>query len=151
MAANNRLSQMRPNAWLLDFGGGCRAAVGTRVLVHLIDQPETFAVPCTPSYCRSVMFWEDRLLPVMDLAARLEVSPPQEPKLLAVACYQEPSGEGVRYGALQLSASPIPIAVSDAVATHLPEQPAGWDKLAISCFDYEGMPIPILHLGRVFS
>ncbi len=150
--ADKRLTQARGNAWLLDLGGGFRAAVGSRVLVHLIDQPEIFSIPCTPAYCSHVALWQDQVLPVMDIAARLGVLRPVAPKLLAVACYQEASGGGISYGAIQLAALPVAIAVDDATACALPEQLPRWRELAISCFDYQGIgPVPILHLGRLFS
>ncbi len=149
--AGNRLTQARPNAWLLDFGSGCRAAVGTRVLVHLIDDPKTFGVPCTPAYCHSVTFWEGKCLPVMDLALRLGLAPQQETGLLAVACYRDPADDSTHFGALRLATPPVPIVVNDAGACPLPEQPAGWRELAISCFDLQAIPVPILHLGRVFA
>jgi hypothetical protein len=140
----------RTNAWLLDFGQGLRAAVGTRVLVHLIDNPAVFTLPYTPSYCRQVVFWQGRLLPVMDMAARLGAAS-QRLRLLAVACYQDQAGKAPRFGALQLSAAPTPIAVTDHAGCPLPEQPTAWNRLALSCFDYRGVPVPILHLGRIFS
>ncbi len=149
--AGNRLFQARPNAWLLDFGEGCRAAVGTRVLVHLLDQPKVFGVPGTPGYCRRVTFWQDQCLPVMDVASRLGLAPQREPRFLAVACYREGDAEHSYFGALQLSAPPVAIHVADSAACALPDQPAAWHELAISCFDFQGSPVPILHLGRVFA
>ncbi len=138
------------NAWLLDFGHGLRAAVGTRVLLHLIDDPRLFAVPCTPSYCRQVAFWQDRVLPVMDMAARLGKAP-LPPRLLAVACYFDPLDVAPRFGALALASAPIAVTVSDHAACALPEHPAGWSGLAASCFQHQGAPVPILHLGRIFA
>lgn len=138
------------NAWLLDFGHDARGAVATRVLLHLLDNPQVFAVPCTPSYCRHAVFWQNRLLPVMDMAARLG-GPPQQSSLLAVACYVDPLDTVPRFGALALSAVPVPVAVNDNTACALPEQPAGWSGLALSCFEHHGQPVPILHLGRIFG
>jgi hypothetical protein len=138
----------RPNAWVLDFGGAHRAAVGTRVLVHLIDNPKTYSVPYTPSHCRYVLPWHDRLLPVVDVAARLGAVP-RKPRLVAVACYRD-RDEGVRFGALTLAAPPVPAAIANGQQCSLPEQPE-WQELAASCADFMGAPVPILHLGRVFS
>lgn len=148
--AQDRLSAQQPNAWLLDFGQSVRAAVGARILLQIIDNPKLLDVPCTPPYCRSVMSWQGRLLPVMDMAARLH-GLPQTPHYLLVVGYQDSPDEPMRYGALLVSAAPVAIAVGDAQSCPLPEQPAGWGRYACSCFEYQGAAIPVLHLGRIFS
>lgn len=150
MMAAERPSAQRPNAWLLDFGQGVRAAVGTRVLVHIIDDPRVHPVPCTPPHCHGVVSWQGKLLPVLDMAARLGAAA-QMPRLLAIAAYQDRPEEPARFGALLLAAPPVAVVVGDAQSCPLPEQPAGWDRYAVSCFDHQGKAVPILHPGRVFS
>ena len=148
--AAEELPLQRPNAWLLDFGQSVRAAVGTRVMLQIINDPKPHPVPCAPSYCRSVVSWQGRLLPVMDMAARLGGAP-QVPRLLAVAAYQTQSGAPTQYGALLLDALPVAIAVGDAQSCSLPEQPVGWEKYSLSCFDHNGVAIPVLHLAKIFA
>jgi chemotaxis signal transduction protein len=145
-----RLPGMRHNAWLLDLGQGIRAAVGARVLVHIIDAPALHPVPCAPPHCHSVVSWEGRLLPVLDMAARLGGAA-QTPRLLAVAAYQDEPEAPVRFGALVLGALPVAMEVGDVQPCPLPEQPAGWDRFACSCFEREGAAVPVLHLGRIFA
>lgn len=140
----------RMNAWILDFGMGYRAAVGGRELLHLIDVPTTFAVPCTPLYCRRVVFWQERLLAVMDIASRLSGTS-QQAQYIAVVGYQQRRGEYPQFGALQLASPPLKASVSDEQACMLPEQTRGWDELAISCFDYFGDAVPVLNLNRLFD
>ncbi len=148
--AQEKLTAQAPNAWLLDFGQSLRAAVGARVLLQILDKPKLHEVPCTPPYCRSVLAWQGRLLPVMDMAARL-TGKAQKPQYLVVAGYQENPDDPVRFGALLLSAAPLVIAVADAQACPLPEQPAGWSQFACSCFEHQGAAIPVLHPGLIFS
>ncbi len=145
-----KIGVLPPNAWLLDFGSSMRAAVGTRVLLQILDDPQLHGIPCTPSHCRSVLSWQGRLLPVMDVAARLgEVS--QTRRLVAVAGYRDRPGGAVRLGALLLAAVPQAIAVGDAQSCALPEQLGCWSGFALSCFEHQGEAIPILHLARLFS
>jgi chemotaxis signal transduction protein len=125
-----------------------RAAVGTRVLLQILDAPSLYEVPCTPDYCHSVLSWQGRLLPVMDMAARLGEAP-QAGRLVAVAGYQDGPNGAVHFGALLLAAPPQAIAVGDAQSCALPESFPS--QYAISCFDHEGEAIPILHLARIFS
>lgn len=140
----------RMNAWILDFGLSYRAAVGGRELLHLIDVPATFAVPCTPAYCRKVVSWQERLLPVMDIAYRLGGTA-QQAQFIAVVGYQQRRGEYPQFGALLLSSPPLQVAVSDEQACKLPENAQGWEELAISCFDYQGDAVPVLDLNRLFN
>lgn len=140
----------RMNAWLLDLGASCQAVVGTRELLHLIDAPATYEIPYTPQYCRRVVFWQDRMLPVLDIPAKLGGAPQQAP-FLAVVGYQRKRGEYPQFGALMLASPPQQLEVSDEQACPLPEEKHGWDKLAISCFDHHGDAVPVLNLARIFT
>lgn len=142
--------EARHNAWLLDFGNGIHAAVGAKVLLHIIDEPKLHTVPCTPSYCHSVVSWQELLLPVMDMASMLD-SQPQTPLLVAVAGYQDQAENLTRFCSFLLSSSPRAITVEDTQSCDLPEQPVKWNGYALSCFNYEDEAIPILNLARIFS
>ncbi len=146
----NNPADLRPNAWLLDFGQTLRAAVGMRVMLQIIDSPKLHSVPCTPPHCHSVFFWQGRLLPVVDMAVILG-NGPQKPHLLAIAGYQEQSGDPTRFGAFLLSAPPVAIIVGNDQACALPDPQEEWNKLSVSCFGHQGDAIPVLHLGRIFS
>ena len=138
------------NAWILDLGMGYKAALGGRELLHLLDVHSTFSVPNTPPYCHQVVAWQERLLPVMDIAARLSGAT-QQAKFLAVIGYQKKRGEYPQFGALQLLSPPLKVEVSDEQACALPANLPGWDEMAISCFEYQNEAIPVLNLNRVFN
>ncbi|MES2935704.1 MAG: chemotaxis protein CheW [Pseudomonadota bacterium] len=138
------------NAWLLDFGKPLRAAVGMRELLQIIDASEIYEVPLTPAHSRHIMFWQKRMIPVMDLSLRLGAKATQS-KMLALVGYQDHANQSVGIGAIVLAAPPLKIAVDDADAAVLDEQTSGWRELAISGFAREGAVIPVLHLSRVFG
>lgn len=138
------------NAWILDFGQQYRAAVGKRELLHLLDVHEIFSVPCTPFYCNRVVAWQERLLPVMDIASRLG-GMAQKAKFIALVGYQQRRGEYPQFGALLLSSPPLQATVSDEQACKLPENTRGWNELVISCFDYHGDAVPVLDINRLFN
>jgi chemotaxis signal transduction protein len=141
---------LRPNAWLLDFGQDFRAAVGTRVLLQIIDNPRLHPVPYAPRYCRNVLSWQSRLLPVMDMAACLGGTELTS-SLVAIAGFRERPGAPMRFGAMLLASVPDAIVVRDDQSCSLPESHPGWSNLAIACFGYQGEAVPILHLERIFS
>lgn len=140
----------RMNAWILDVGMNYKAAVGGRELLHLIDVPKTFSVPCTPVYCHKVVHWQGRLLPVMDITARLG-GVEQQAQFIAVVGYQQKRGEYPQFGALLLASPPSQATVSDEQACSLPENYPGWKQLAIACFEYQGDAVPVLDLNRIFN
>lgn len=143
-------SSSRMNAWVLDFGMGYRAAVGRRELFHLIDVPTSYIVPCTPAYCRRVLFWQGKLLPLMDMSSRMGGTEQNAP-YIAVVGYQHKRGEHPQFGAIQMTSPPSQVAVSDEQACAIPDELRGWRELAISCFDLNGDAVPILNLNRIFN
>lgn len=140
-------------AWILTLDQSLRAAVGEREMVYLIEIPSLLDVPLSPYYCRQVVVWNQRLLPVMDLAAWLRQDRAAQLKqtLIGVFAYQTQPGAALSYGALRLAAIPERAQVADDQACALPKQPAGWRTLAISCFKQSEQPIPILDLPHIFT
>lgn len=140
-------------AWLLPLQGAWRAAVGEWELAHLLEAPVLLDIPITPFYCRQVVLWENRILPVLDLAAWLAGQPlaPRAQMLAGVFAYQEPSEAALSYGILLLDGVPVRHLVQDEEACALPAEPAGWREVAISCFGDGAGAVPILDLPYIFS
>lgn len=147
-------------AWLLDVGLDCELALGGRELLQLIDAPSLLTVPLAPAYCRQVVVWQERLLPVLDLSLRRriasEVTPVAHaaPSVLAVVAYTALGSQQIEVGALCLQAPPRKVEVSnlDAISTaEQVEKIAAWGDLAISGFMHQGRAIAILNLGKVFA
>lgn len=137
------------NAWLLDLGDSMHAAIGMRELVQIIDAPNTFSVPLTPAHSRNVMFWQKRMVPVLDLSIRLE-NRASKGKLMAIVAFQE-ADKGAGLGAIILTAPPVRIAVDDTQACTLDDDTVRWQELANSSFTQDGAVIPVLHLSRIFG
>ncbi|MCP5158474.1 MAG: hypothetical protein H6975_03495 [Gammaproteobacteria bacterium] len=141
------------NAWVLALDHRWFAAIGERELVHLVETPTLLEVPTCPYFCRSVLAWNDRLLPAIDLAAWLQQQPRVDHhwKLAGIVAYQPAPGVMPDYGALLLADIPERLPVTDAQACPLPEQPPGWRELALSCFRRGEDAIPILDLPYLFT
>lgn len=140
------------SAWLLMLEPQLRAAVGERELVHLVETPTLLEVPLSPPYCRQVLVWNDTVLPAIDLAVWLRGEPVQRwQTLVGVFAYQTRPNAAPQYGALLLAAIPARIKVADEQVCDLPEKPAGWRQVAISCFKHGGQAVPVLDLPYLFS
>jgi len=68
-----------------------------------------------------------------------------------VVGYQAKRGDYPQFGALQMVSPPAQVAVSDEQACSLPEEMPLWKSLAISCFEHNGMAVPVLNLNRIFN
>lgn len=139
------------NAWLLDIGEGKRVAIGPRELVQIIDGKDSFDVPLTPPHVREVIFWQDRVVPVMQLPVRLGRKPCDGNILALVAYYDGDARKTAMLGAIHLAAPPVRVYVDDQQAVSLEDEDPVWRDLAISCFEQQGQAVPVLHLGRLFS
>jgi chemotaxis signal transduction protein len=147
-------------AWLLPITGTITAAVGEFELVHILpDPPALFGVPRAPHYCREVLVWQGRILPLMDLAARFD-APGRKPALDAarvivgiVAYRPEQGADALGYGGLALHSVPQRCRVGDDQACSLPPWLAAWTPYVSACFQPEGprSAVPVLRLERLFA
>ena len=148
------------NAWLLSFSEHVSAAVGSMELVHILSSvPELSEIPHSPSFCQYSISWEGHLLPVMDIATYLDGERNNKEReacynsgLIGVVAYIDTEKKQQSYGALLLNKLPVRIEVDDKQACDLPESPAGWSGLAISCFKYnDNVQVPIIDIPVIFS
>lgn len=141
-------------AWLLDFGEGLLAAVGELEITHMLtDVPELFEIPLCPAYCKKVLVWQGKILPLMDIASRiLDYSIDTSRHLVAIAAFQEYSGADVQHGALLLHAPPERISVDDSQACDLSNIQSSCRQFVLACFEHVNFgPVPVLDLYQVFS
>ena len=138
------------SAWLLDLGGTVQVAIGMRELVQIVDAPSTFTVPLTPACSRKVMFWQKRMVPVLDLSVKVN-STESKGQLLAIIGYQDKDSGNAELGAIILAAPPVRISVDDEQACSLDQAMAHWRELANASFSQNGAVIPVLHLSRLFA
>lgn len=139
-------------AWLLNFGGGRRAAVGVRELVHIAYAPQLVAVPQTPPHCSRVLVEQERIVPAWDVAAWLGAAAPGRASSLAAIIGHQTNRRGpVTLGALLIAEPPVRITVGDEDACELPRTSARWRAISMSCVRYNGEPLPILDLRLMFS
>jgi hypothetical protein len=140
----------RVSAWITDVSPGCRAALGVRDLLHLVPTPVTVRIPRAPAHCCSVLRWEGRLLPVVDLAVLLDGAEPQaEYRCVGVVGYRAAGESAISFGALGLTALPTKLELAEVDGCGLPDALTHWRPYANACFDHLG-PVPVLHVASLF-
>jgi chemotaxis signal transduction protein len=139
-------------AWVIELSNGLYAAVGDRQMVHIVEEPIFERIPHTPAHCQHVLLWEDELLPMMDLAAWLTGKPAESVRQsIGVVRWQAHPDTAPQYGALLFTGIPQKVSLRDEQACRVPEQPAGLDAIALSCFRHDDQPVAILDLPHIFS
>lgn len=144
-------------AWLLQFDSQHRAAVGQRELLHLNQTASRYPVPLAPAFCREVIYWQGRPIPLLDIAILLgndETTATKE-KYIGIVGYQTKQGEAPQLGAIWLAKPPSLVIVNDDQACSLSNAGMEWSALATACFNHEDdtnefVPVPILDLMRIF-
>ena len=148
------MSENSVQAWLLEFTRNQIAAVGLHELVEVLSRPKLYHVPMTTPRCHQVLVWRDEILPVVNFGTVPGVEPDDTTTggaVTAIAVYQTVPGEPLRHGALELSIMPRTVTVADNMACALPDASSPINELAISCFSYENLAVPIIDLARVFE
>ncbi len=139
-------------AWLLDFGGGCRAAVGEQHQVHLMHAPAVIELALTPGHARHALLWNDQCIPVLDIGAWLSHGArTADRRYLGVYMVPGQRAGSVQFGGLWMAQPPQRCQVEDDMAAALPAQPARWSDITCSCFDAGSGAVPILDLALVFG
>ena len=148
------------NAWLLSFSDQYKAAIGNMEMVHILPVvPELTEISQLPNYCKYSIDWEGQVLPVMNIVSFLAGETEQQAnetcynnKLIGIVAYNHLENNKQSYGAFLLDKVPVRIEVDDKQASDLPESPAAWEKIAISCFEHnKGEYVPILDIPGIFS
>jgi chemotaxis signal transduction protein len=147
---------MKAHAWIIAITDTVFASVGEFELVHVLaDKPVLYKVPKAPHYCQQLFVWQNKIIPVMNLAARfgLEQESATDKHFISIIAYQAENTGLIEYGALFLTASPSRSEVSDEQICKLPTHLSSWRHYFRSCFqDTDSQKaIPILKLERLFA
>jgi chemotaxis signal transduction protein len=139
-------------AWIVHLESGLCLALGEHEMVHFVEHPVLADIPHTPAHCHHVLRWEGELLPVLDLAAWLTGQPVDRSQAaVSIVRWQAHPESALQYGALLCTGIPQKVRVTDAQACDLPGQPSRWQDVALSCFQHNGQPVPIVDVPHIFS
>lgn len=144
-------------AWVISITDNLSVAVGEFELVHVLpDVPVLFSVPKAPPYCSQVFIWQNKIIPVMNLAAKLAYQQQASPDAHFIICifaYRAEVTGLVEYGAIFIKNTPRRIEVGDDQACPLPHELDAWQPYSCCCFQESktGLVIPILKLEHLFA
>ena len=140
-------------AWIIDLPCDLRAAVGGAELVHVLpDTPRRTPIADGPVYMHEAIAWDAGLVPVFDTARLSEgVAKSADCVYFGIVRFRTDHTGPQRFGALKLTAIPKRVSVDDQMACDLPDFYERFRKFSISCFEFDGYPVPVLNLARIFS
>lgn len=144
----------RAAARLLEYQRGRFVAFGAHSTLELIERPTVVTVPGAPYYCRGLMAWQGRQLPLLDLHTLLRAYPDdyaQPLRHVLVLAFQRAPREPLEYGALCAPSLLQMIDVADSQQCALPGDSDLWPWISMACFEYQGQSVPVLDTARLFS
>lgn len=142
------------DAWLLVIDDSLLIAIGEHEMVEFINTPISFTVPGAPQYCDSVLFWQQKMAPIMDIPTLLgRTEPESRTTMMGLVAYQEKPGVAVKQLALHLKEAPQKIRVEDEQACDLPEEISDslLAPICLSCFEHNNRAVVIIDIARLCS
>lgn len=145
---------MKVPAWIMSITDTVSVSVGEFELVHILtDTPVLFTVPTAPNYCQQVFVWQNKIIPVMNLATRFGLPEKSDNFIVSIFAYRTEKTEQIEYGALFLTATPSRIEVGNTQACPLSTNLTAWTPYVRCCFQdtKTKKATPILNLERLFA
>ena len=141
------------NAWLLECSDALTVAVADHEIVECVQPDQLFEVPTAPGYCRSVIPWQGRLVPVLDMASAFQAGTRQDSRYVCLLSYQEAPHQPLRYIGVPVSRTPQKIEVDDEQVCEVSGEavPALLQAISLCCFTHDELPVPIVDIARLSS
>ncbi len=148
------------SAWVLEVSPTISLAVGQFEVAHIVDQMHLAPVVQAPEHCKYVTIWNNRIIPIFDIAQWLSANGGVEKqankqsdhyRIIAILIYKLENGE-LAYGGIPLSKSPVLDKINNNQQCGLPSNTAKWKKIAASCFRSQNdQTVPILNIQALFQ
>ncbi|HED35194.1 MAG TPA: hypothetical protein ENJ08_13440 [Gammaproteobacteria bacterium] len=148
------------SAWVLEVSPGISLAVGQFEMAHIVDQMHLTAVVQAPEYCKYATIWNNRIIPIFNIAQWLSTNNHVENpankqsdhySIIAILIYKLENGE-FAYGGIPLKKSPALEKISNNQQCGLPADTEKWKEIAISCFrSQNNQAVPILNIRSLFE
>ena len=140
-------------AWLLNCGDSLSIVVADHEMVEYIQGPFCYSVPASPAYCDSVLLWQDKFVPVMDIAAVYDKPVGQTNSVICLLNYQLEPNTALLQLAIRVNKAPEKITVDDAQACELPDRIKNnpLSEIVLSSFALENTEAIIINITKLCS
>lgn len=147
-------------AWELSVGGGVRVATALTEVRAVVTQPRLTEIPATPHYCSHAIFWQGMILPVLDLAQRLDRNEMEDEDRVGVEPYSHAAivvwqpratPASLDFGCLLLTQPPRQVEVSDAQQCDPPDARPIWRRLTLSHYKDDLGVVSVLDIEALFQ
>ena len=147
------MSEEFGTAWLIDICDGLKVAVAEREMMAYEIAAQIRTIPLTPESCSQVVFWGDRIVPLINLGHITGKQTDAAMPAVVIVAYQTAPKTPLQYVALGVKSDPVKIMVSDKQACELLDSFAEdiWESLVLSAFSRNGQPVPILNVAMLCS
>lgn len=134
-----------PRAWLLEWPAQPLALAPCEV-IEIVDEPEVHRVPVGPDWCRALLYWRERFLPLAMPAVGMV-----ERYSVVVVAYQPAPRVPLEYAALPVAGRPRQIEVPADADCEPPSNCALAASHLRACFLWEERAIVIPELRSLFA
>ena len=141
------------DAWLLEPSDSLLMAIGDHEMVEFVQAATSFPVPGTPDYCRHVVFWQNNLVPVIDMGVILGKPALDASAFVSLIAYQQQPGSLLQHLAVKLITAPHKIRVDDAQVSEIPDEIGNSLLMPVchSCFIHGDRQVVILDIAGLCS
>ena len=140
-------------AWVMQVDRVAKVAVGKMEVIHIVHNPEYITIPCAPEHCNRVIYWNKKIIPVMNLSTWFNDSVVYyHSNLVAIVTYQDGNNGDIKYGGIQLLDPPVIDYVNNNQLSKADSTDGKWRSIALSCYrNKSDEDIPIIDLRTIFS
>ena len=143
------MSETTP-AWLLRVANDIQFSISEHQAMEYIENPLLHYIPKTPASCKNIIYWRDKIVPVIDMNILFDHSGTINTQHLMVIAYQEKEHTPLQYVAYILASAPEKIIVNDDTAVELPEFfPEKLKPFVLSSFSYNHQPTSIFDIAQL--
>jgi len=135
--------------------GDVRFALPAHTTLEIVDRPVPVRVPGSPAHALGLLAWLGKRIALIDVAVLLgaasaRTQPPRYALVLAYQTAPGAPGAPVAHGAIALDTLPESASIDDAAGCAVPDSRT-WRAIAISCFESDGLPVPIIDTAALFG
>lgn len=145
------MSDVAP-AWLLKVANNIQLSIAEHEAAEFVENPLLHYVPMSPAYCKNIIFWHDRIVPLIDINILYGNPATTNYQSVIVTAYQEKDHMPLEYVAFVLAAPPEKIIVNDDDACELPDDyPDSLTPYVLSLFNHNNQVTSIIDIARLSS